>query len=549
MFLLFDVLKELFLGDTYTWLAIFGLRHAANPLWWIDGKWQGVAAFCCFLWTIVCLGISGLGMASAFMPLYQGPLSIFARILIGCHNFTPLFVYGCLIKIFRNPSDPPIFEEDVCDGGNPLQPSLNPLNDDTDYDDNNAPNSNLWTKVTDGVFDFFQVAFFTFIGLCWVLFLGSWGFFISWYHKEASNQNSPFTPGPSTPNDPHVQIYLAIVITYLFRVWPVILVTRLIVINFEKFEEVAKKLYLYHRQKPPVHVVVGVVPTHYLKDVGNSPLTTHDLFFMENLHECRSVKYEMSECDGFLDFKVTLVEKGDQRTFSPILDKRLCLKVEDQNEKNPLRVKEKILPLCDSWTPFIGVRVPGTTVRISEAQTRRYCDPIFVGMDVPITETTLLRSAYEVAGFKKQDQGSCFPYRYNRTLQKGSADFHETAIILRSPGQSQPPDQIWAWTHANDLRKRKLCQHKYFRIQIKTPPAKRALSAQDDYQPSAELMAQLIRNARLKMNAFLEKYGGIFWFVVVVPLVNTMVFVVDILLPGNDVCVLSRFLFIIYPHA
>jgi hypothetical protein len=458
-------------------LAFFGLRHAETPLWRLkkNAWWHMVFVFGFFLWTIVCFGGSGLGVFSALMPLNQGLLSSFSKLLIGSHNAVPLLVYGCLMRIFYKNSEPPVFKEEVCDGGDPPQSPESPLKGDADFDDNVNVQDNVAPSENRATLFTFIGNLFTFIGLCWVLFLGSWAYFGYWVFKEAYDPNSPYTPGPSKI------FYYIIVGTYFFRVWPVILATRMIVVSFEKFEEVAKQLYRYHRQKPPVHVVVGVVPTHYLKDIGKSPLTTHDLFFMENLHECRSVKYEMCECDGVLNLKVTLVENENGGWF-PFLDEGLCLKVEDLDQNKKTKPKRKILPLCDNWTPFIGVRVPGTTVRISEARTRPIVSTttshygwlhrrLGIGIhtnwsvsDYPITEKTSLRSAYEVAGFKKQDQGSCFPYDLkNGILQKGSADFHETAILLRSPGPGEPPDHgFWAWTHAKDPRKRELCQHKYF---------------------------------------------------------------------------------------
>jgi hypothetical protein len=501
-------------------VKFFGLRHHTNH-------------FLMRIWAVVCLCFSAGGLATIFLPVYDGPLSIFSKVLVGLHNSVAVLCYICLMDIFCNTSEPYIFQNKSFEP-NPDQ-ELDRATERPEHPGCLCDAFRRLNRACRRAFRWIVTQTFSFEGLTLLSFAASWSYYWWWLASEANNASSPLTPGPSS-SGVHVYIYLILVSTFPWRVGPCIVATHLIIINFKRFEELAKEFYLNHRRKPLTPVVVGVVPTRFFSKsqdpqdfLRNCALSTHDLFFIGSVRECRSVEFDFKDfAENNIKLSISLVTKNTNGLMPLWPKKGTFLRIKCINpavEENS-KCHEKFIQLPDlpesqfkrpeHWTPFISVCTPGVKI-ITNARHGN---------------GRLFRSAYVTSGFKKQDINSCFeasevnvsPKEF--VLTKGDTHFYETAILCQS--QQVPKADALDVSHTES-------EARDLHVEIHPP-----VQSDDNktlYQPSTELMSQLVRNGLLNMKTFLHNYKFLFWVMVLFPLVNMVVFILDVLLPGNSVYV------------
>jgi hypothetical protein len=520
------------------WFKIFGLRHSADH-------------FVHRIWAIVCICLSSASFTLPFLwvsaTVFDGPVSLFSEVLQKIHDSYPWLCYLCLMSIFCSTSENYIFQHK-----NSKFHSMNEWEGDQIIESENTSGLTFWQNCKNcsrntycrmaRAFWWIIKKTFSFEGSTLLLFLGSWCHYVWWFATEAYSAGIPFRSGPLPSgvftSEEKLYVYLALVSTFPWRVVPPILATHLIVMNFKRFEKLAKTFYLNHRRQPHTPVIIGVVPTQFFSKSGDHEdflrsreLSTHDLFFMDSVPESRSRDLDFT---GKISLTMKLIseetkglwplwpKQGTSLKISGTLDfpVKELLKLPDLTEpafKKPVR-----------WTPFISVCTPGVKIRTSLNNKTSLNNQTTTTQELNELNQLLFRSAYTLSGFKKQDCKSCFEEltdHHGSFLKKGDTHFYETAIMCDSPA---PPGQSPQGQHVGFLH-----DEAELTVKIEQTP----LNAEELYQPSTELMSQLVRNGLLEMKTFLRHFRILFWVMVLLPLINMILFILDGLLGGDIKCV------------
>jgi hypothetical protein len=548
-------IKQFFVKITsiVKWFKIFGLRHSANH-------------FGHRIWAIVSLCFSSAGFTLPLLwvsaTVFNGPVSIFSEVLQKFHDSYACLCYLCLMYIFCSTSENYIFQHKNSKfhlerkGGQIIE-SLSPehtelprreLQGDKKRESERTCCGKCFSiclSCLDNAYRLMTRAFlwiikktFSFEGSTLLFFLGSWSHYVWWFASEASSAGIPFRSGPLPSgvfsSEEMLYVYLVLVATFPWRVVPPILATHLIVMNFKRFEKLAKSFYLNHRRQPHTPVIIGVVPTHFFSKSGDDEdflrsreLSTHDLFFIDSVPESRSRDFDFNGQNN-ISLKIKLIREETKGLLPLWPNHGTSLKISgtpDFPVEESLKLPDLNEPGSNEpvqWTPFISVCTPGVKIRTLLTKTTPKTQEMH---SVGEKNKLLFRSAYALSGFKKQDCKSCFEELTDDEesfLKKGDTHFYETAIMCDSSATPRQPPQGQS---VGSL-------HEEAELSVEIEPI---LPKADDelYQPSTELMSQLVRNGLLEMKTFLRLFRILFWVMVLLPLINMILFILDALLGGN----------------